>query len=133
MKASLNSLSLIATKIKELLPEGGVVLLVGDLASGKTTLVKAFAKHIGVEDEVNSPTFSIMQEYADEIFHYDIYNEGTRKFIESGLMEKLESKGYHFIEWADEDLEKIIKDFGFKYIKIEILPYESEREYRFEA
>ena len=133
MIANLHSLEKVCKTIKERLPNGGVVLLKGDLASGKTTLVKAFAKFMGVVDDVSSPTFSIMQEYGDLIYHYDIYNEGVKKFLQSGLIENLEVEGYHFIEWADEKLEKIVKDFGFEYIKIEILPINESREYRFES
>ncbi|RUM66655.1 MAG: tRNA (adenosine(37)-N6)-threonylcarbamoyltransferase complex ATPase subunit type 1 TsaE [Sulfurospirillum sp.] len=133
MIADINTLEPVCKEIKKRLPGGGVVLLKGDLASGKTTLVKAFAKFMNIDEEVSSPTFSIMQQYADKIYHYDIYNEGVQKFIESGLIENLESSGYHFIEWADEKLEEILKDFGFNYITIEILPINEAREYRFES
>jgi tRNA threonylcarbamoyladenosine biosynthesis protein TsaE len=133
MIAHLNSLEEVCKTVRERLPSGGVVLLKGDLASGKTTLVKAFAKFMGIADEVSSPTFSIMQEYGDIIYHYDIYNEGVKSFVQNGLIENLDSEGYHFIEWADEKLEEIVKDFGFEYIKIEILPINEAREYRFES
>ncbi len=117
-------------KILEVFPKEGIVLLQGDLASGKTTLVKAFAKALGIEEEVSSPTFMIAQSYADRIFHYDIYNEGTKRFVESGLLEELERPGYHFIEWADEDLKELLERFGFDYLTIRINPKEEKREYR---
>ena len=116
--------------IKEKLPKGGIVLLRGDLASGKTTLVKAFVQFIGLDVEVNSPTFSVMNVYGDAVFHYDIYNQGTAKFIESGLLENLEKKGYHFIEWADDTLAKILDSSGFHAIMIEINPAGNQREYK---
>lgn len=130
MIKSIDELDDISLKIKELLPLGGIVLLVGDLASGKTTLIKNFAKHLKLKDEVSSPTFSILNIYDDKLYHYDIYNEGVDKFLQNGLLENLELQGYHFIEWADESLEKTIKELGFLYIKIEITSLDKKREYR---
>lgn len=120
-------------EIKKLLPKGGIVLLSGDLASGKTTLVKAFVASEEIGEEATSPTFSVMHLYGDHIFHYDIYNEGTEKFIESGLLENLEKEGYHFIEWADEKLTKILEAYGFDFITVEITPAGEKREYRIHA
>ena len=56
--------------------QNGVVILKGDLAAGKTTLVKAVVKAMGIDDEVTSPTFSLQQCYGDSIYHYDLYNHG---------------------------------------------------------
>ncbi len=129
MIRDLDSLDDVIHRIVEYLPEGGIVLLKGDLASGKTTLVKAFVKFLGLDEEATSPTFSVMNVYGDRVYHYDIYNEGTAKFIESGLLENLEKKGYHFIEWADEKLETILQTYGFDSIMIEIKPASYKREY----
>lgn len=114
------------------LPKGGIVLLVGNLASGKTTLVKAFVKSLGIEENATSPTFSIQNIYDNRVFHYDIYNEGSMKFLESGLLEELEKPGYHFIEWADEKLASLLKASGFEVLYIEITPHEDKRHYRIE-
>lgn len=130
MIKSKNELEDVVLKIKKLLPKGGIVLLKGDLASGKTTLVKAFVENAGIDEEATSPTFSIMQLYGDNIYHYDIYNEGVSKFIESGLLENLEKEGYHFIEWADEKLRDILEAYGFDFITVEITPSGEKREYR---
>ena len=116
--------------IEEMLPNGGIVLLVGDLASGKTTLVQNFVKTLGLKDEATSPTFSILNIYDDKVYHYDIYNEGSDKFMQSGLLENLELEGYHFIEWADEKLEEMIKASGFEFMKIEIEHLEKNRVYK---
>ena len=130
MIKSLQELNDVSVKIKELLPKGGIVLLVGDLASGKTTLVKNFVKVLKLKEEVTSPTFSILNIYDDKVYHYDIYNEGSSKFLQSGLLENLEHSGYHFIEWADDKLEKLIKELGFDYIKINISNEGQKRAYR---
>jgi len=106
-----------------------VILLQGLVGSGKTTLVKAFAKEFG-EEGVTSPTFSIQQVYGDNIYHYDLYNFGTKKFMELGLFEELMKEGWHFIEWADEELEELLEVIGVEFLKIEITPIGDKREYR---
>lgn len=123
------SLDDVNREIIRYLPQGGIVLLKGNLASGKTTLVQSFVQFLGLDVAATSPTFSIMNSYDESVYHYDIYNEGTAKFIESGLLEHLETKGYHFIEWADEKLEKVLDAYGLEAIMIEIKPYENKREY----
>ncbi len=129
MIVGLEGLDALNEKIIKHLPMGGIVLLKGDLASGKTTLVQGFVRFLGLKVEATSPTFSVMNVYGDSVYHYDIYNEGTQKFIESGLLENLEKKGYHFIEWADEKLEEILTVYGFSFLRIEIKPSNDKREY----
>ena len=116
--------------ILEKLGESGIVLLEGDLASGKTTFVKEFVKTLGLKAEVSSPTFSIMNEYENRVCHYDIYQNGLDGFLQQGLLEKLEEEKYHLIEWADDSLENILKQYGFSYIKIIITTVGDKRGYR---
>jgi len=130
MIKSIDSIHEVVEKVKEKVPNGGIVLLRGNLAAGKTTLVKAFVASLGIDEEATSPTFSIMHQYGDRVWHYDIYNEGVEKFIESGLLENLEEEGWHFIEWADEKLEEILKAYGMAYITVEITPAGAKRAYR---
>ncbi len=130
MVASKKELGLVVDKIKQTLPKGGVVLLKGDLASGKTTLVKEFVKSLGISDEATSPTFLIQNIYQNKVFHYDIYNQGLEKFLQSGLLEELEKDGFHFIEWADDRLEKIVREYGFELLTITIkIISDDKREY----
>jgi len=98
----------------------GVVILRGDLAAGKTTLVKAIAKKMGCDEDVTSPTFSLQQCYGDKIFHYDIYNHGVEHFISLGMLEELEKEGLHFIEWGDEQLIELLTSVGIETMTIEI-------------
>ena len=130
MILDLSNLNELSKEVVNLLPNGGTILLKGDLASGKTSFVKSFAKFLGLSEDVSSPTFSIMNIYGDRIYHYDIYNEGSSKFIQSGLLENLEEEGYHFIEWADDKLEKILDMYGFEFITINIEPKDKKREYK---
>ena len=130
IKASIDEIDTVVKKVLTIFGKSGIILLQGDLASGKTTFVKSFVKYLGIDEEVSSPTFSIMNIYADKVYHYDIYNDGTNKFIESGLLENLEENGFHIIEWADEKLENMLKEYGFNYIKIEIKPEGEKRVYK---
>ena len=125
-----NELEDVVSYIKNIAKNGGIFLLRGDVASGKTTLVKGFAKFLGIKDDVSSPTFSILNIYEDKIYHYDIYNKGVGEFVSMGLLETLEESGYHFIEWADEKLENILKEYGFGYFIIEIESKGDKRVYR---
>lgn len=116
----------------ECLPKQGVVLLKGDLASGKTTLVKALAKFKGSQDEVSSPTFSLLHSYEcgeGRIWHYDIYNDGFSGFLQRGLCENLEEEGLHLVEWGDENLELYLQKMGVKCLKVEITNYKNKRKY----
>jgi tRNA threonylcarbamoyladenosine biosynthesis protein TsaE len=111
----------VANAVLKLLPEGGIVLLRGDLASGKTTFVKHIAALCGIDKkDVSSPTFSVMNAYKSDFFHYDVYQKGIRGIVENGLFENLQQRGYHFIEWGDEEFEKMLKKYAFKYIVVEI-------------
>ncbi|MEO1953334.1 MAG: tRNA (adenosine(37)-N6)-threonylcarbamoyltransferase complex ATPase subunit type 1 TsaE [Campylobacterales bacterium] len=110
--------------------KNGVVILRGDLASGKTTLVKSVASELKVEDEVTSPTFSLQQCYSNNIYHYDIYNNGLEHFISLGMLEELEKEGLHFVEWGDKELENILTSVGIDTMVIEIEKIsKDEREY----
>lgn len=114
------------------LPKQGIVLLKGDVASGKTTLVKALAKFKGSKDEVSSPTFSLLHSYDSNegiIYHYDIYNDGFSGLLQRGLCENLSEKGLHLLEWGDENVEHYLQKMDVKYFKIEISNYENKRKY----
>ncbi len=108
----------------------GILLLRGTLASGKTAFVKAFAHALGIKESISSPTFSVLHEYDDILFHYDVYQCGVDGFIKSGLVEKLESRGYHLIEWAEADFEALLNRFYIPYSTIDITPNLTQRTYK---
>ena len=115
------------------LPKNGIIILKGNLASGKTTLVKEIANFNGFDGVVNSPTFSIMQNYKCqnlEIFHYDIYQNGVKSLTQNGLFENFFEDGLHLVEWGDENLEKYFQKFELNYCTIEIKNLENKREYK---
>jgi len=120
--------------IKNNLKEGGVVILQGDLASGKTTLTQAFARYLGVEEAVTSPTFSLQQCYGNQLYHYDIYNHGFEHFIALGMLEELEKPGFHFIEWGDEALKNLLKSAQIPMVNVKIRKnLEEQRIYELSA
>ena len=126
----INELDEILTKLKDLIDnKNKIILLRGDIASGKTTLVKAYMKYINLKDDVTSPTFCIQNIYSNNIFHYDIYNKTLEEFINLGLLEEFDKNGLHFIEWANDELEKIIKNYGFEFINIYIKKSNNKRIY----
>ncbi len=83
-----------------------VILLNGELGAGKTTLVKELVKQLGCDEDVTSPTFSIVNEYKTKddsrIYHIDLYRLSTcDQCLEIGLDEYLYSGDYTFVEWAE--------------------------------
>lgn len=118
-------------RLCDTLPIDGIVLLRGDLAMGKTTLVKQIAKRLKITADITSPTFSIVHSYGEKLHHYDIYQDKTRGFAQKGMYENLEKSGLHVVEWGDEEFEKLLKQIGYKYTCIDIYPSNQvdKREY----
>ncbi len=131
-KLGLDELHILVDEVVEKFP-AGVVILRGDLACGKTTLVKEIVEKLDISDDVTSPTFSLQQCYGDKIFHYDIYNHGLEHFISLGMLEELEKDGLHFVEWGDDELQRILTNAGMEVLVINIEKISKEsREYRVE-
>ncbi len=121
----------VSKTLMDLLPEGGVIILKGDLGSGKTTLVRNFASYL-TDDSVTSPTFSLQQIYSDKIYHYDMYQKGFDHFASTGLLEELEKSGWHFVEWGDEKLQSYLQKVSIGYVTVFITPRGDKRVYRIE-
>lgn len=84
----------------------------GEMGAGKTTFIKAICEELGVTETVNSPTFSIINEYRDKndaiIYHFDCYRiEKAQDALNLGAEEYLYSGNYCFLEWA-EKIEPIL-------------------------
>ena len=114
---------------------GQVFTLIGDLGVGKTVFTQGMAKGLGIEEAVNSPTFTIVQVYEDgrlPFYHFDVYRIGDiEEMDEIGYEDYFYGEGLCMIEWAnlieeiipthhkeitiEKDLEK-----GFDYRKITI-------------
>ena len=116
------------------LPKGRIIEIYGPESSGKTTLVKEYVKALKLDNIVTSPTFSIQSVYGnEEIFHYDIYNKTLDEFIALGLLEEFEKDGIHFVEWGDDRLLNILKEYGFDPMVITIEKKDDKREYKISA
>ncbi|MBZ7935515.1 tRNA (adenosine(37)-N6)-threonylcarbamoyltransferase complex ATPase subunit type 1 TsaE [Campylobacter sp. B0100352/1] len=114
------------------LPCDGVVLLQGDLASGKTSLVQAWVKFLNLSDQVTSPTFSIMQKYQNKnicVYHYDIYQQGLDGLLKNGLFDNLFEEGLHLVEWGDDELKEKLLQFGILSTIVKISVKENKRKY----
>lgn len=125
----------IGRKMGEQAVAGQVYCLIGDLGAGKTLFTQGFAKGIGIDESVNSPTFTIVQEYEQgrlPFYHFDVYRiSDPDEMYEIGYEEYFYGQGVCLVEWAnlieelipegaiviqiDRELEK-----GFDYRKITV-------------
>ena len=99
---------------------GDVYCLCGDLGVGKTVFPRGFAKGLGVEEPVQSPTFTIVQEYEEgrlPFYHFDVYRIGdVEEMDEIGYEDYIYGQGVSLIEWANL-IEEILPEH---YTKITI-------------
>ncbi|MFT7051055.1 MAG: tRNA threonylcarbamoyladenosine biosynthesis protein TsaE [Psychroserpens sp.] len=79
------------------------ILFYGDMGAGKTTLIKSLVKSLGCEDDVSSPTFSIVNEYHlkdNSIYHFDLYRiSDEEEALNFGFEDYLYTSKWVFIEW----------------------------------
>jgi len=94
------------------LKNGDIVVLEGRLGAGKTVFAKGIAAGLGVEEEVTSPTFTLLKEYAGRLTlrHFDFYRiADAQELSETGLYDSLGGDGVCVIEWAPRQLPPHIK------------------------
>ena len=97
----------VAQKLLEAHPQERVFGFFGEMGTGKTTLIKEICRKLGVESDMTSPTFAIVNEYwtqdGEPLYHFDFYridepDDATR----IGFQDYLYSGNYCFIEWTDK-------------------------------
>lgn len=107
-------------KLASLLKKGDIITLTGELGAGKTKLTEGILSYFNLENEISSPTFTIVNEYSNDkinIYHFDVYRlEDSSEFYEIGGEEYFD-KGICIIEWAE-----LIKDvLPLEHLKISII------------
>ena len=108
-----------ASQFASKLQLGNIIILSGDLGAGKTKFTQGILKYFNLENEISSPTFTIVNEYTDSaipIYHFDVYRLADIEEFYAIGGEEYFSKGICIIEWG-ELLEKILPA---DYIKITI-------------
>ncbi|MBD5520063.1 MAG: tRNA (adenosine(37)-N6)-threonylcarbamoyltransferase complex ATPase subunit type 1 TsaE [Lachnospiraceae bacterium] len=107
-------------KMGEEARSGCVYALIGDLGVGKTVFTQGMAKGLGIEESVNSPTFTILQIYDEGIlpfYHFDVYRIGDiSEMDEIGYEDCFYGDGVCLVEWADL-IEEILPE---EYIRITV-------------
>ena len=109
-----------------------IICFYGEMGVGKTTIIKIICKELGIEDNVSSPTFSIVNEYVssdgESVYHFDFYRlEDEEEALDMGCEEYFDKNSLCFIEWPEkipsllpEDVlkVKIIKEKESRIIEI---------------
>jgi len=116
-----NELPFVAKLVLRLADGHKVWLLEGEMGAGKTTFIKAVCKELGVPDPVQSPTFSLVNEYrtgeGKTCYHFDFYRiRDQAEAMDIGVEEYFESGNFCFIEWP----AKIPDLLPSRYLKISI-------------
>jgi len=101
------------------LRKGDILALAGELGAGKTQFVKGLAAGLGVEEDITSPTFTLVHEHPG-LTHLDLYRlERPEEVLAIGLDDYLENGGVTVIEWADK-FEALIPP-GARWIRFRVL------------
>lgn len=118
-----------AKKLASKLKKGDIIVLSGELGSGKTKFTEGLLEYWNLQDEISSPTFTIVNEYNTSfspIYHFDVYRlEDEDEFLAIGGEEYFE-KGICIIEWG-EMIESLLPK---EYIKIAFSKDESNENIR---
>lgn len=123
----------IAFDLAKNLNNNSVIVLTGNLGTGKTRFMRGIAEYFGIQNEVSSPTFTIVNEYmpksnnenVDKIFHFDVYRLTGPEDFEDSIGTDYFNSGLCILEWGE-----IIKDIlppSTIYITIESTDVENER------
>ncbi len=117
---SIDELPQLAKSLLDFAEERSIFVFKGSLGAGKTTFIKYLSQAIGSNDEVTSPTYSIVNEYVSSnysIFHFDLYRmKDYEEILDIGFWEYFEENTYIFIEWADLVVAELDK---YTFVSIE--------------
>lgn len=121
--------------VDSILPElkHNILLLKGNLGAGKTTFTQFLLKNLGSKDEVNSPTYSIVNEYNSpkgKIYHFDLYRlKNIEEVYDIGIEEYLDNAYLCIIEWPEVYEDEL---YGLNYHSMSINNTGENREITFD-
>ncbi len=120
---SANETITIATELGKKLRGGEIIAYKGDLGAGKTTFTRGLAIGMGLDDDVSSPTFSIVNEYHKNgclsLYHFDMYRILDSFALEStGFFDYISDTSVIAIEWS-ENIESVLEEFNIITISLE--------------
>jgi tRNA threonylcarbamoyladenosine biosynthesis protein TsaE len=118
----------LAAALARVAQPGDRIALIGPLGAGKTQFAKGFAVGLGIAEVVNSPSFTLMAEYAGRLplFHQDLYRlTGADEALAGGLIDERQSQGVTLSEWAERLPAEI--DPGRLTVTIEVLADDERR------
>ena len=126
--SSLQELDSAARSFLKAVGKVDVIAFSGEMGAGKTTFIQALCRNLGITVEVNSPTFSLVNEYftpeGDSIFHFDLYRiETSEELFDMGYEEYFYSGSLCLIEWPEKASSLIPEDA--LWVSIEIGEMES--------
>jgi len=124
---SLKDLDQAAESFLDAMGEAKVIAFSGEMGAGKTTFIQALCRKLGVSAEVNSPTFSLVNQYftsqGRSVFHFDLYRiEDPAELFDMGYEEYFFSGDICFIEWPEKANHLIPKEA----LRVKILVGENE-------
>ena len=120
---SIEKIDSAARQLTDMLGTRRKVAFFGEMGAGKTTLIQAVCKVLGVEDTVASPTFALINEYFTKdgvsVYHFDLYRiEDITEVYDLGYEDYFYSDAYCFIEWPEKVMELIPEDVLLLEIKV---------------
>ena len=119
-----SELNNLAKELIQFAKENTVWAFYGEMGAGKTTFIRYICKNLGINENVSSPTFSIVNEYNDltgnKVFHFDFYRiKNEQEAVDIGVEEYFQSNSLCLIEWPEKILNLLPHPLVKIYIKTE--------------
>ena len=112
--------------IAQLLRNGDMICLVGELGAGKTILTQGICNGLGIKDDVTSPTFTVVNVYEaanTTVYHFDLYRlNNSEELYDIGFYEYINNEGISLVEWSDKFPAQMPEDYlliEIKYAEIQ--------------